>query len=201
MRTRRFTITAFLLAAIMVLGIGFAALADELDINGTVEISGTQAETTFDGDVHFDSVNFDVAQHVVKTGSTQHTSNATAGGNVSFSADSDTVTFMSTTFADLGDTTAITLTIVNEYIKAVKVTAVITFTNNGDSCFDAAITGSGWTLGVDGKYTADIAASTKEGDTGAHGTTTFVFAVRLINLPEDTLNSVINVQFIADVVE
>lgn len=56
MRTRRFTITAFLLAAIMVLGIGFAALTDKLAIDGHAVIDKSSAESTFDGDIYFTNV-------------------------------------------------------------------------------------------------------------------------------------------------
>ena len=192
MKNRRLTITAFLLCAILVLGVGFAALADRLDINGTVEISGTQAESTFDGDVHFDVDGFDAEDDVVKTGSTHHTENATAGGNVVFSADGDTATFMSTTFADAGDKTAITFTIVNEFAQAVKVTATITYTNNTGDIFTATITGTGWTNNV-----ATIAA--KDGST--NGTTTFTLTVELTEVPQETVNATVKVQFDVEIAE
>lgn len=198
MRTRRFTITAFLLCAIMVLGIGFAALTDQLDINGTVEISGTQAETTFDGDVYFDVDGFNAVTDVKKSGSTEHTQNATAGGNVQFSVDGDTATFMSTTFADVGDTTAIDFTIVNEFQKKVKITATISYTDNTGNVFNAEIdtNNTGWSF-AGGTYTAEIDAKT--GDT--NGTIELTLAVELVSVPNETVNADVKVTFIAEVIE
>ena len=193
MKAKRFTITAFLLCAIMVLGIGFATLVDELDITGTVEISKTQADATFDGDIHFDVEGFDATRHIVKSGSEHHTTNVTAGGTVQFGAEGDNATFMSTTFADKGDSTAITFSIVNEFSKDVTVEAAVTYTVNGtgDNVFTATIAGTGW---VDNKTTIGASAD------GTHGTTTFVLTVVLNEVPEETINVTINVHFIVTAV-
>lgn len=192
MRTRRFTITAFLLAAIMVLGIGFAELADQLDITGTVEISKTQADATFDGDVHFNTaLNYTYGAgntNVVKTGSEHHTSNSTAGGNVTFSAEGDTATFMSTTFADIGDTTSIVFEIVNEFSEKIDVVATISYTNNTGDVFSAVI--EGWN---DNKATIDAK------DAQGNGTSQFTLKVTLTKVPEETVNATISVKFAAKV--
>ncbi len=53
MKTRRFTVVAFLLAAVMIIGIGFANLTDNLFIKGEAALSTTDARNAFDEDVYF----------------------------------------------------------------------------------------------------------------------------------------------------
>ena len=53
MKKRRTTIIALLLVAALALGIGYAALADDLFITGSANISAENAESAFAADVYF----------------------------------------------------------------------------------------------------------------------------------------------------
>lgn len=53
MKRRRTLITSLLLVAALVLGIGYAALTDVLDINGTADVNQSAAEDSFNEDVYF----------------------------------------------------------------------------------------------------------------------------------------------------
>ena len=56
MRTRKFTITAFLLCAMLILGVGFATLTDNFTITGYAGISEDAAEDVLNNDVYFTGV-------------------------------------------------------------------------------------------------------------------------------------------------
>ena len=53
MRNRKTVITAFILVAVMVMAIGFAAMADDLYITGSANITAENAETAFGEDIYF----------------------------------------------------------------------------------------------------------------------------------------------------
>ena len=56
MKKRRTFIVSMLLVAALALGIGYAALSDTLDINGTADVNQSQAEADFDLNVYFSAV-------------------------------------------------------------------------------------------------------------------------------------------------
>lgn len=97
MRNRKTIIVAFVLLACMLLAVGFAAMADQLDISGTTEVSFTNAQNAFDKDVYFSAVS---------TG-TGYTAEISA-------SDPDTATYKFTGLSNVGDTLSITFTITNE---------------------------------------------------------------------------------------
>ena len=53
MKNRKTIIVAFLLVAALCLGIGYAALTDQLNITGTASINTAEAQEVFDADVYF----------------------------------------------------------------------------------------------------------------------------------------------------
>ena len=53
MRNRKTVITAFILLAVMVMAIGFAAMSDDLYITGSAGITAEHAETAFGEDIYF----------------------------------------------------------------------------------------------------------------------------------------------------
>ena len=53
MKNRKVIVTAFLLVAVMLLGVGYAAVSDTLDIQGTADITATDAGETLNEDVYF----------------------------------------------------------------------------------------------------------------------------------------------------
>jgi cytochrome c oxidase assembly protein Cox11 len=56
MKNRKTVVVAFLLVAVMLLGVGYAALTDVLDINGSADVSQDAAQDAFDEDIYFEKV-------------------------------------------------------------------------------------------------------------------------------------------------
>lgn len=61
MKNRKVIVTAFLLVAVMLLGVGYAAVSDTLNFSGDATISGDQAQQEFDVDVRITAVSEDMA--------------------------------------------------------------------------------------------------------------------------------------------
>lgn len=61
MKNRKVIVTAFLLVAVMLLGVGYAAVSDTLNFGGDATISGDQAQHEFDMDVRITHVSEDMA--------------------------------------------------------------------------------------------------------------------------------------------
>lgn len=57
MKKRRTIIISFILAAVLVMGVGYAALTDVLDITGTSEVKAKDGEAAFNTDVKFIEAN------------------------------------------------------------------------------------------------------------------------------------------------
>ena len=53
MRNRKTVITAFILVAVMLMAVGFAAMSDDLFINGNAKILAESAQTAFGEDIYF----------------------------------------------------------------------------------------------------------------------------------------------------
>ncbi len=97
MKKRRTLIISLLLVAALTLGIGYAALSDVLDIQGTAEISAGIAEEAFNQDVYFSAVT--------------HSSGMTASINAD---NNDKGSFTATGFSQVGDKVTATFTIKND---------------------------------------------------------------------------------------
>lgn len=99
MKKRRTFIVSMLLIAALALGIGYAALTDTLDINGTADVNQSQAEADFDLNVYFD-------ENIVI---------GNAGDKASLAdGDNDMANFTITSLNGKGDTATFTYTIVND---------------------------------------------------------------------------------------
>ena len=98
MKRRRTLITSLLLVAALVLGIGYAALTDVLDINGSATINQSAAEDAFDMDVYFSAA---VANEEGNTASVN-------------SNDNDKASFTVNTLKGKGDVATFTFTIKND---------------------------------------------------------------------------------------
>ena len=97
MKKRRTLIISFLFIAALVLSVGYAALSDVLDIQGTAEISAGIAEEAFNQDVYFSDVTH------------------SAGMTASINADNnDKGSFTATGFSQVGDKVTATFTIKND---------------------------------------------------------------------------------------
>ena len=98
MKKRRSVVIAFLLIAALVMGIGYAALTDVLDITGSADINQSAAEDAFDEDIYFTTA---VANQ--------------EGNTASVNADNnDKASFSAKTLKGQGDTATFTFTIYND---------------------------------------------------------------------------------------
>jgi hypothetical protein len=53
MKNRKTVVMAFLLVAVMLLSVGYAALTDVLDITGSADVNQSAAEEAFNEDIYF----------------------------------------------------------------------------------------------------------------------------------------------------
>jgi hypothetical protein len=75
MRNRKITLVAFMLVAVLMLGIGYAALTDTLTIIGNAHIDFAQAEVNYDGKIFFSAA---TAVSSTGTGATADTASFSA---------------------------------------------------------------------------------------------------------------------------
>lgn len=109
MKNRKTVVVAFLLVAVMLLGVGYAALTDILTINGSAEVSQKAAEDAFNEDIYFSDA---VANEVDNQASVDD-------------ADNDKASFAANTLKGQGDTATFTFTINNAGDVAATVTPVL----------------------------------------------------------------------------
>lgn len=98
MKNRKFVVVAFLLVAVLLLGVGYAALTDVLDITGSADVNQSAAEEAFNEDIHFSAA---VANQDGNTASVNGDNN-------------DKASFTANTLKGSEDTATFTFTIVNE---------------------------------------------------------------------------------------
>ncbi len=114
MKNRKIVMVAFLLVAVMCIGVGFASVADTLNANGNVNVNASDFGSEYDGYVYFDA------------------SSAATAGNVTVALASgekpDTATITISEGALKTGTMSVTakLVVKNDYSKAANVTASVT---------------------------------------------------------------------------
>ncbi|MBO5908741.1 MAG: hypothetical protein J6Q67_03035 [Clostridia bacterium] len=109
MKNRRNVVVAFLLIAVMLLGVGYAALTDVLDITGSADVNQSAAEEAFNEDVYF----------------TAAVANQT-GNTASVNTDNkDKASFTANTLKGKDDVATFTFTIVNDGDVAADVTPTL----------------------------------------------------------------------------
>ena len=116
MKKRRNVIISLLLVAALALGIGYAAIADVLEINGNADISKDGAQTEFDQDVCFtDAV-------------------ANVDGDVAsiIDGDDDTASFTAFSLKAKGDIATFTFTITHKADDVADLAAIVTPTLASD---------------------------------------------------------------------
>ena len=109
MKNRKRIVVLFLLVAIMLIGVGYAALTDQLTIIGDASIDIASAEKTFDSKVYF-------LDQVTKTSTGTWTKDDIA------SALDDSATFTVNKLAVVNEVSTFTYTIKNDSNVSVKVT-------------------------------------------------------------------------------
>ena len=98
MKNRRNIIVAFLLCACLIVGVGYAALTDTLDVTGSADVNQSAAEEAFNEDIFFSAA---VANE--------------AGNTASVNADNnDKASFTAATLKGKGDKVTFTFTIKND---------------------------------------------------------------------------------------
>lgn len=132
MKNRRNLIVAFLLCACLIVGIGYAALSQNLTVNGKASISADAAQEEFDEDVYFSSVSEGV--NVV--------------GEVDSANNDNVILTINDTMGVTGDTATIDLTIKNEGNANVTVTVG---TNTGDGTFKVVADSSTYSVPANGE--------------------------------------------------
>ena len=106
MKNRRTVVVAFLLCAVMLLGVGYAALSDTLDITGSADVNQSAAEEAFNEDIFFSAA---VANET--------------GNTASINADNnDKASFTANTLKGKDDKVTFTFTIKNDGDVAATVT-------------------------------------------------------------------------------
>jgi uncharacterized repeat protein (TIGR01451 family) len=113
---------AFMLVAVMLLGIGYAALSDTLDITGSADVNQSAAEEAFNEDIYFSAA---VANE--------------EGNTASINADNnDKASFTANTLKGKGDKVTFTFTIKNDGDVAATVTPKLndTIGNTNSTYFD-----------------------------------------------------------------
>jgi hypothetical protein len=108
MKNRKVIVTAFLLVAVMLLGVGYAALSDVLDVNGRGEVSEINADKKFDTSVYFLGIRHEDDGKIETTHTDKY-------GNVAYidTADNDIVHFSANNLAGQGDTAEFTFVVTN----------------------------------------------------------------------------------------
>ena len=163
MLKRRNAIVAFLLVAVLLLGVGYAALADTLIINGTATAEAEAIKEQFDGAVYFSACTaFEKATNKTE----------------SFTTETDTVEFEATAFKQVGDTATITYQITNTHpdLNAVIAKPVIT---SGEQTF----TSDYFTVTTDWDDVDNKTVAKKANDVA--GTETVTVTVELIKAPQN----------------
>ena len=126
MKARRLAIIAFVLVAVLTMGIGYAALSDTLSINGSATLSHSAAEDQFDVEVYFSGV-----------GALENCTAAIDTG------DNDIATITITSgLAVVGDKATATFTVTNDSAGSVALTP----THNSSTNFDVATDAANYTI-------------------------------------------------------
>lgn len=167
MKKRRSVVIAFLLIAALVMGIGYAALTDVLDITGSADISKQAAEGEFNLDIYF-------TKAVANENSTP-TTDGTPYNTASVNADNnDKASFSANTLKGAGDTATFTFSIVNVGDVDAKITPKIT-TNTQAEYFEITSDWNGATKDLPANTTADAPL-------------TYTVTVKLLKTPTETLS-------------
>lgn len=107
MKNRKIVVVAFLLIAVLLLGVGYAALTDTLDITGSADVNVSDLEKEFEEDIYFSAA----------------VANEGAPNTASINADNnDKASFSAKSLIKKGDKATFTFTITNDSDHTVTVT-------------------------------------------------------------------------------
>lgn len=114
MKNKKNVVVAFLLVAVLLLGVGYAALTDVLDITGSADVNQSAAEEAFNEDIYFSDA---VANE------TGNTASVNADNN-------DKASFTANTLKGKGDKATFTYTIKNDGDLDASITPAISSNTN-----------------------------------------------------------------------
>ena len=187
MKNRRNIIVAFMLCAVMLLGIGYAAVTDALDINGTAEINSGNVQSAFDANIYFSAA---VAN--------QFTTAATPDRAAIDPADPDMASFASYNLAEIGNKATFTFTIQNDSDLDVSVMPVLSYSGSAEA---QAIAQEYFDVYSDWKVGGVVQPKT----IGAGQSTTYTITVELKKTPAlgdgGLLSSSFNIKLTATTIE
>lgn len=156
MKNRKTVVVAFLLCAVLLLGVGYAALTDTLDITGSADVNVTELEKEYEVDIYFNETC--TVSNTVDTASR----NADNVDKASFSAKS---------LLKANDTASFTFTIMNDSDHEVVVTPKLSDTLGNTNPDWFSIT-SDWggqpqTIAAQGSKTYTVTVMLKDDPTSA----------------------------------
>lgn len=160
MKNRKTVVVAFLLVAVMLLGVGYAALTDVLDITGSADVNQSAAEEAFNEDIHF-----------ADGGAVANDAGNTASVNVD---NNDKASFTANNLKGKGDKATFTFTIQNDGDLAAEITPSISSNTNTEYF----------------KITSDWAGQTKTlaaKNSDVPSTITYTVTVELLETPTNTI--------------
>lgn len=131
MKKRKSAIAAFMLVVVLCLGVGFAALTDDLFVDGNLNWSFDDAKTAFDADVYF--ADPAVEENFVVTGTCEKAASITAtraADKNSNANDKLTITVAGDAFSSAGQVATIKAKVQNDSTDAVNVAVKGTATAN-----------------------------------------------------------------------
>ena len=178
MKQRRTVVVAFLLLAVLVMGIGYANLTDNLFMKGEAALATTAARDTFDQNVFFSAVSVNST-----TGSNTSTPDSVVIG----STDPDSATFYVKSLGKKDEMVQFKFTIKNE---STEFDAVISLDENYPSTTDA----TNFTITYS---TSPSAVNTGNITCAAGGTVDVYVTVLLKNSPTANLSAAFNVNLTA----
>ncbi len=178
MKKRRIAIVSFLILAVLVMGVGFAALTDNLFIKGEATLATTSAQSNFDQDVYF--VNAAVA---TTTGTNTGEDTAVIGAT-----DNDSATFYVKTLGNKDEYVTFTFTIKND---SEEFDALITLDANNPTTTDST------NFTITYSTTNDGIASDSEITCAAGDTVDVYVTVVLNNTPAENHTAAFNVNLTA----
>lgn len=173
MRNKKTILVAFILCAAMVIGVGYAALTDILDITGSADVNHSDAEKAYNEDIHFASTNGAVANDVGNTASVNADNN-------------DKASFTVNSLSGAGDKATFTFTIVNDGDLDATVTPKLSANagNTNPTYF---------------KITSDWDGAAKP--LAAGGSITYTVTVELLKTPTETIGGSFLIELTAVSVE
>ena len=167
MKNRKIVVIAFVVVAAMMLGIGYAALTDTLDITGSADVNVSELEKEFEEDIYFSAA----------------VANEGAPNTASVNADNnDKASFSAKSLVKKDDVATFTFTINNDSAHNVKVEPKLNATlgNTNSEYFE---------------ITSDWAGEAKT--IAANGTETYTLTVKLLKDPTEAVSGSFLVELVA----